>query len=203
MVITISREYGASGRAVTHGLAEHLGYRLLDEDLPVVVAARLGTSPDAVDGIEYQRPGFGERLMRSLSGAVPEAFAPTPDIEDLTDVTQREIKRLIHEAADAGNVIVVGRLGNSVLRERANLLRVFLTAPMPWRVAHIMASLGCTEGVAKSEIARVDGGRRNYAREQAGFDWGDPHFYDIVLDVARFGVDGAVAVIVAAEQRSR
>ena len=40
MVITISREYGAEGRAVTHGLAERLGYRLLDEDLPVVVAAR-------------------------------------------------------------------------------------------------------------------------------------------------------------------
>jgi hypothetical protein len=89
MIITISREYGAAGRAVTHALAELLGYRLLDEDLPVVVAARLGTSPEAVDGIEYRRVGFGQRLLRSLSAAVPEAFQPTPQDDDLHELTQR------------------------------------------------------------------------------------------------------------------
>jgi cytidylate kinase len=198
MIITISREYGAAGRAVTHGLAERLGYRLLDEDLPVVVAARLGTSPEAVEGIEYQPAGFGARLLRSLNAAVPEAFQPTSDIEDLTQATQREVESLIHEAADAGNVIVVGRLGNMVLRNRPDVLRVFLTAPLAWRTEHIVESLGCTEAVAKREIARVDGGRTNYARQQYDFAWGDPHYYDLVLDVACFGVDGAVELIAAA-----
>jgi CMP/dCMP kinase len=199
MIITISREYGASGRAVTQSLAEHLGYRLLDEDLPVVVAARLGTSPEHVDGIEYQKDGFGQRLLRSLSAAVPEAFQPTPELDDTERATQRGIEELLHEAADADNVIVVGRLGNVVLRDRPNVLRVFLTAPMPFRIAHIMESLGCTDAVARTEIARVDGGRRSYAREQYDFLWGDPHHYDLVLDVSRFGVDGAIALIVAAQ----
>ena len=198
MIITISREYGASGRAVTQGLAEHLGYRVLDEDLPVVVAARLGTSPEMVEGLEFQRTGFGQRLLRSLGTAVPEAFQPTPDVEDLADVTQREVERLIHEAADAGDVIVVGRLGNVVLRDRPKVLRVFLTAPLEWRVAQIVASLGLTESAARAEIARVDGGRRRYAREQYDFAWGDPHCYDVVLDVSRFGVDGSIALIDAA-----
>ncbi len=198
MIITISREYGAAGRAVIHGLAELLGYRLLDEDLPVVVAARLGTSPEAVEGIEYQNTGFGRRLLRSLSVAMPEAFQPAPEVEDLEAITQREIERLIHEAADGGNVIVVGRLGNVVLRERSDVLRVFLTAPLEWRIAHIAESLGMTPAAARTEIARVDGGRRNYAREQYDFDWGDPHYYDLVLDVARFGVAGAIALIDAA-----
>jgi CMP/dCMP kinase len=144
MIITISREYGAAGRAVVHGLAERLGYRLLDEDLPVVVAARLGTSPEMVEGIEYQHGGFGQRLLRSLSTAMPEAFQPAPEVEDLNEVTQREIDRLINEAADADNVIVVGRLGNIVLRDRPNVLRVFLIAPLAWRIAHIAESLGIT-----------------------------------------------------------
>jgi cytidylate kinase len=198
MIITISREYGAAGRAVTHGLSERLGYRLLDEDLPVVVAARMGTSPEAVEGIEYQPAGFGARLMRSLSAAVPEAFAPEPDVEDLTRATQRAITALINEAADAGNVIVVGRLGNIILGDRPDVLRVFLIAPLVWRIAHVIESLACTEAVAKREIARVDGGRANYAREQGNFPWGDPHYYDVVIDVASFGVDGTIALIEAA-----
>jgi cytidylate kinase len=198
MVITISREYGAAGRAVTRGLAERLGYRLLDEDLPVVVAARLGTSPEHVEGIEYQRAGFGQRLLRSLSVAMPESFQPAPDHEDLDALTQREIARLMHEAADAGDVIVVGRLGNVILRERRQLLRVFLTAPLAWRTEHVAASLGIGEAAARAEIARVDGGRRNYAREHGDVAWGDPHLYDIVVDVARFGVEGTIALIDAA-----
>jgi cytidylate kinase len=200
VIITISREYGAAGRAVIHGLAELLGYRLLDEDLPVVVAARLGTSPDAVEGIEYQKTGFGQRLLRSLSVAMPESFQPAPEVEDLTAITQREIEHLINEAADAGNAIVVGRLGNVILCDRADVLRVFLTAPLQWRIEHIAQSLGITEPAARTEIARVDGGRRNYARERYDFAWGDPHYYDLVLDVARFGVDGAIALIDAARR---
>jgi cytidylate kinase len=162
------------------------------------VAARLGTSPEAVEGIEYQKTGFGRRLLRSLSVAMPEAFQPAPDVEDLDAITQREIERLMHEAADAGNAIVVGRLGNVVLRDRADVLRVFLTAPLEWRIEHIAESLGLTPAAARTEIARVDGGRRNYARERYDFAWGDPHFYDLVVDVARFGVEGAIALIDAA-----
>lgn len=198
MIITISREYGAAGRAVTHGLAERLGYRILDEDLPVVVAARLGTSPEAVEGIEYRPVGFGARLLRSLSAASPEAFQPSPEVDDLHADMQRGIEQLIHEAADAGNVIVVGRLGNVVLKDRPNVLRAFLTAPKAWRTAEIVEALGLTEAAAQAEVARVDLARRAYARETYDFDWGDPHYYDLVIDVSRFGVEGAIALIDAA-----
>ena len=90
---------------------------------------------------------------------------------------------------------MVGRLGNMVLRGRPDVLRVFLIAPLPWRVAHIAESLGIEEPAARTEIARVDGGRRSYARERYDFDWGDPHYYDLVVDVSRFGVEGAIALI--------
>jgi cytidylate kinase len=195
VIITLSREYGAAGRAVTHGLAERLGYRIVDEDLPVVVAARLGTSPEVVEGIEYRPAGFGTRLLRSLSAAMPEAFQPSPALDDLHGDTQRVIETLIHEAADADNAIVVGRLGNWVLKDRPNVMRVFLTAPMAWRVAQIVEALGLSEAAAHAEIVRVDTSRRMYARETYDFDWGDPHYYDLVIDVSRFGVDAAVALI--------
>jgi cytidylate kinase len=200
VIVTISREYGAAGRAVTHALAEQLGYRVLDEELAVVVAARLGTSPDVVEGAEVRATGFGQRLLRSLSAAIPEAMPPPTADDDLGLAVQREVERLMHAAADADDVIVVGRLSNVVLRDRPNVLRLFLTAPLPWRVAHIAQSLNCTADAARAEIARVDAGRRNSARERYNIAWGDPHEYDLVVDVGRFGIAGAVAVIVAAHR---
>jgi cytidylate kinase len=202
VIITISREYGAAGRAVTNALADLLDYRILDEELPVLVAARLGTSPDVVEGTEVRASGFGQRLLRSLSAAIPEALHPQAE-DDLAHSVQREIERHMHVAADGDDVIVVGRLGNHVLRDRPNVLRVFLIAPLAWRIAHIAESLNCTEAVARAEIARVDNGRRDSARERYDFAWGDPHEYDLVIDVARFGVAGSVALIDAARRARR
>jgi cytidylate kinase len=198
VIITISREYGAAGRAVSHALAGHLGYSILDEELANVVATRLGTSPEVVDGNDVRSSGFAQRLMRSLTAAAPDVFHPPTEHDDLAASVMREVERHMHEAAAAGNVVVVGRFGNFVLRERPDVLRVFLFAPLAWRIEHIMASLGCTEAVARAEIARVDRARRNSARERYDFDFGDPHAYDLVLDVARLGVAGTVAAIDAA-----
>jgi cytidylate kinase len=198
VIITISREYGAAGRAVSHALADRLGYSVLDEELASVVATRLGTSPEVVDGSDVRPSGFAQRLMRSLSAAAPEVFHAPNQYDDLAVSVVREVERHMHEAADAGNVVVVGRFGNIVLRERPDVLRVFLMAPLVWRIEHIVASLGCSAAAARAEIERVDRGRRNSARERYDFDFGDPHAYDLVLDVARLGIPGAVAAIDAA-----
>ncbi len=198
MIVTISREYGAHGRAVPRHVADRLGYRLVDDDLPVVVAARLGTSPELVETVEQSRGGFARRLLRSLIAASPETFAPAHPHEDLSEATVRETERLIREAADAGNVVIVGRMGNAVLAPRPDLVRVFLSGPLAWRAGRIMKSLGVNEAEARAEIARVDAGRRAFAREHYDFAWGDPHHYDLVLDVSTFDVGGSVALIAAA-----
>jgi hypothetical protein len=198
VIVTVSRAYGALGHAVTREVSQRLGYRLVDDDLPVVVAARLGTSPEMVEGVENRSAGFGERFLRSLGGAVPEAFQPSVTADDLTASAMREIERLIREAADAGNAVIVGRGGNVVLDGRPDLIRVFLTAPVAWRAAHIAAAQGIAEAEARADVARVDNGRRTFARERYDIAWGDPRHYDLLLDVSTFGASGAAAIIVAA-----
>lgn len=198
MIVTISREYGAAARAVSQGAAERLGYRLLDDDLPVVVAAHLGTSPEVIESVEHRRPGLAERLLRSLNAAVPELSQPVLHHDDIDEDAVREIERQVRSAAALGNVVIVGRIAGSILGPGPETLRLFLQAPLPWRIAHVVDSLGVSPAEAREEIDRIDRGRHAYAEERYGIVLGDPTHYDLVIDVSRFGIDGAADLIASA-----
>jgi hypothetical protein len=180
-------------------LAQLLAYRLVDEELPRLVAARLGMPADVVESMENRAPGFGERLLAGLSGAVPEVAQPaSPPGEDLTSEYRREVERLVTVAAAEGNAVILGRLGNAILGARADLVRVFVYAPLAWRIATVRRSLNCDDSRARTEIARIDEARRAYAREQYRIAWGDVRNYDLAVSTARYGVDGAAEVIAEA-----
>ena len=183
MTVTISRAYGAAATAIARKAAEALGYHVLDEELPVV--------------IDVPR-SFPEKVMRSLAGGVPEIAAPGAAPEDDVDAMRLQIEERVHAAAAVGNTIVVGRMGAAILAGRTDLLRVYVHAPLAWRIAHLGEVLGYDARRAESEIARVDDARREYARERYRVQWGDLRSYDLVLDTSRFGIDGAAAILVAA-----
>jgi len=200
MIVAISRAYGANGKAVGAAVAADLGYRLVDEELPRLAALRLGTSTDVVRGIEDRGVGVGERIALALATAHPETgnAAVLPLDDPLVAEYRREVDRLVHESAAAGNVVIVGRFAGAILGARPDLVRVFVRAALPWRIAAVRAALGCDEARARSEIARVDGSRRSFARAAYDLAWGESGSYDAVLDTSRFGVAGTAAVIAAA-----
>ncbi len=197
MIVTVSRVYGAAANAVSRRVADALGYRLVDEQLPVVAAAWLGTSPEVVETVSERPRGFGERVLQQLGGGVPEAAQP-PASDPVPAETRQAIEAAVREEATAGDAVIVGRMAGAVLGKRADVVRVFVHAPLAWRIAHVVESLGVDEAAARAEIARIDDARRTYAREGYRVGWGDPAHYDLVVDTSRFGVDGAAAVIVAA-----
>lgn len=143
-------------------------------------------------------PGFAERLLAGLSSAVPELSHAGAPVEDLTEGFRREVRCIMTSAAAAGNVVILGRLGSGVLGPRPDLVRVFIHAPLEWRIANVAASLGCTAALARSEISRIDEARRTFARQLYHMAWGDMRNYDLTVDSGRFGIDGAAAVIGAA-----
>ena len=199
MIVTISRAYGAGAHDVAAAVAEALGYRLVDDELPVVVAARLGTSSDVVQSVAERSPSFGERVMQQLGGGVPETAQPGTAAEDDFSVeTRRAIEDAVRDIAAAGNAIVIGRMAGGILGARPDVLRAYVLAPVAWRIAHVAQSLGIGDAVARDEVARIDEARRRYAKEHYQLAWGDPRNYDLVLDTSRFGTAGSAAIIVAA-----
>jgi cytidylate kinase len=199
MIVTISRAYGSGGHDIAAAAAARLGYRLFDRELPVVVAARLGTSSDAVESVAERGPSFGERVLQQLGGGVPETAQPgMTTADDFSEETRRAIEAAVREIAAAGDAIVNGRMAGAILGARPDILRVFIRAPLAWRVAHVAESWGCSETDAQAEVVRIDEARKWYAKEHYRVAWGDPRNYELVIDSSRFGIAGSADLLVAA-----
>ncbi len=196
MVITISNRYGCGAIAVAHLAAERLAYDFVDQQLPVVVAKRLMTSPVAVESAEAAGKTMSERMLRALESGTPELRGqpgPSFDQECL-----REVQEAVRDYAARGNAVIVGRGGNAILGRRPDVLRVFMYAPRNWRIHHIMDGHGVSEKTAAGEVDRIDRARAEYMRVYHGVSWTDPENYDLCIDTSDFGAQGTAEIIVRA-----
>lgn len=197
MIVTISNEYGTGAVAIAHDVAEALGWELIDEQLPVVVAKRLESSPEEVEAAEDARRSVGERIMSGLELATPEMGVPAVG-ETFDERCLREVQAAVREYAAHGDVVMVQRAANMILGRRADVLRVFVYAPREWRVHHIMDATGADEKTAAKEVERVDAARRSYIADWYDRQWGARENYDVMIDSSSAGHAGAVALILAA-----
>ena len=197
MIVTISNEYGCGAHAIAVQAAAQLDYRFIDKELPVVVAKRLATSPEAVAAAEDTSRNLGERLISGLEAGTPELAFATETPASFDQDVFRAVQEAVREFAAGGNVFLFGRGANAVLGRRDDLLRVFMHAPRDWRIAHIMHALTVDERTAAAEVDRIDKARRAYMREYYDLDWGDPGYYDLSIDTAHFGPERATSLIVS------
>lgn len=199
MLITISRQYAAGGSQVARRVAEALGWRLVDNELVDQVAERAGVSREEVVAREERPPTFIERLARLTALELPELFLPTAEaIEEFGESHLVKITRaLVEELAAEGRCVVVGRASAAVLARSADTLHVRLVAPLRFRARTACETFGIDETEAPRLIEDKDANRARYHREYYDRNCNDPVNYDMVLNTARLGFDGAAEVIVA------
>ncbi|MBV8246441.1 MAG: cytidylate kinase-like family protein [Candidatus Eremiobacteraeota bacterium] len=196
-VVTISNLYGSGAIDIAQRAAGLLGYTVVDRELPVVVAKRLQTSPEAVEYREDRIRAFGERVMSGLEVGTPEmasaSTSPTFDEECL-----REVQHAVREFAAMGNTIIIGRAAHAILGRSPRILRVLMYAPKAWRVERVMLAAGCDERTARTEIERIDKARATYVREHYDIDWLDRTNFDLSIDTSSLGEDCAAELIATA-----
>lgn len=200
MVVTISREYGAGGLFVAAGVATELGYDLLGDDaLSQAVADRIGTSAGTVSERTTAAP-LPERFLERLGAGLLETISlATPQLpDDFDEDVRRALERTICERAAAGRAVILGRNAGIVLGARPDVLRVFLIAERACRVERLAAYFKQSPERARADLERVDNARKKFVKDRYDVRWGDPHLYDLVIDVSRLTLETATALVVAA-----
>lgn len=200
-VITIARQLGAGGGTVARGVADRLGWRLLDRALVERIAEELRVAPEQVEPHDERVETFVERLGQYLSEGFPEVLS-VPVLPPVSpERVARAARRIVAAVEEEGPAVVVGHGSQCALREDPRALHVLLHAPLPVRLARAVERFGTTEEVASERLRRSDADRGGYIREHFGREWLDPTLYHVAVDTGRLGIDGAVELISSAAER--
>jgi cytidylate kinase len=199
MIVAIARELGAGGLAVGEAVAKQLGIPLLDKEIVDLVAQRIGAPEAYVAERDEHGESFTERVLRGIMAAYPETLAA----RDLPDWSEQNLVKLtetiIRERAAGESLVVIGRGAPMLLKDRPDVVRVFVTAPPAQRAANVVARMGVSHDEALKELRRSDQHRAAYFKEHYNvLDWRDPRHYDLVVNTARFGIEGAAQLIAEA-----
>ena len=104
--------------------------------------------------------------------------------------------KAINKIADAGSCVMVGRACDYVLKERKNVVKVFIHAPFEYKVNKVMEMYHDDKEKAETFVKRSDSARANYYRSVSGHEWGDSDMYDLSIN-SSIGIDEAANVIIS------
>lgn len=170
VIITISREHGSGGKRIGQIVAERLGVPFYYKEMIAVAAHESGLDKEFISGINADSPA----VLRGL-------YMSTEAVSQAVTAQDKAIKSL----ADRGGCVLVGRAADYVLRERQNVLRVFVRADGEYKAQRIASTYGDSLDDAKKQVKRADAARAAYYKSVSGKAWGDPRNYDLVIDGAQ------------------
>ncbi len=167
VIITIAREHGTAGKRIGQLVAEKLGIPCYYKEMTALAAQESGLAKEFISGINSDENAVMRELYLSTSAVQQAVIAQD---------------KAINMIADSGSCVIVGRAADYVLRDRENVVRIFIHAPKEYRVKKVMEMYGDTEQEGRKSVARSDAARGSYYKSISGHTWGDPHQYELSVD---------------------
>lgn len=187
MIITIGREHGSNGHDIARALAAELGYTCFDKEIVDTAADNSNFSKEILHS-------YDEKRVSPYIVPVPHYLGLNESFRLNMQVASAQFDA-IRSLADQDNCIFVGRCADYVLRNRKNLLRVFIMADESFRIQTMMKKQKLSEEQARKLIRQVDKDRSSYYRYYTDQIWGERENFDLILNSAKTGVEGAVKLI--------
>ncbi|MDE6353933.1 MAG: cytidylate kinase-like family protein [Prevotella sp.] len=184
IIINIGRQLGSGGREIAARLAENLGCKFYDRELLNLAAKESGFCEKFFEQNDENR-GF----LRSLF------HLHIPHISDVNfysnNLSQENLFKFqsdaIRHAAEEGSCVFVGRCADYVLRDRNDVVNIFITANLECRIQRICNRNGCDEDTARRLIEKGDRSRADYYNYYTGKTWGHGASYDLCINSSLLG----------------
>ena len=187
-IITISREFGSGGRFIGEEVAKQLGIAYYSENIIDQIAQQSGLSPEYIEENAELSPKNG-LFAYAFSGR----DITGKSVDDMLYEAQRKV---ILEIAEKEPCIMIGRNADFILKDRDDVLNVFVHGDMPEKIKRICKLYDVTEDGAIKLIKDTDKRRRtnyNFYTEQK---WGMARNYTLSLNSSQLGYERCEKMII-------
>ena len=180
--LTISREYGSGGGEIADIIAKELGWRLVDKDLISEISRTEKVSPSEVAAFDEKVDPWIHRITRTVWGLGADGISVVAPVEMFDAEKAASLaKRIVTEAYNMGNCVIVGRGSQCILRNKPDAFHAFVYARWEDRVRKIQ--LRVKPGTDVPALLRAtDAQRVEYIRFHYKEKWMNPYLYDIMID---------------------
>ena len=186
-IITISREFGSGGRFIGEEVAKKLGIAYYDKNIIGQIAEKSGLSQEYIQESAELAPKKG-LFAYALAGR---------------DITGRSVEDMVYEAqrkvilglAEKEPCVIIGRNADYILKDRDDVLNVFIHGDMPEKIQRISHLHNVDEKEAVKMMADTDKRRMtnyNFYTEQK---WGKASNYTLCLNSSKLGYDRCEKII--------
>ncbi len=186
IIICVGRQLGSGGHDIARMLAMDFNAKYYDRELLNLAAKESGFSEKIFERNDEHK-GFFKSLLGIQTphiGGGSGIYSPDFSQESLFQFQSDAIRK----AASEGSCVFVGRCADYVLRDMPNVLSVFITASMRYRVEQILAHKDVTPKEAKHIILQAEGHRASYYNYYTGKKWGAAESYDLCIDSSILGM---------------
>ena len=187
-IITISREFGSGGRFIGYEVAKKLGIAYYDKNIINEIAEKSGLSPEYIQEnaeLSPKRGLFAYALAgRDITGK---------SVEDIVYEAQRKV---ILELAEKEPCIIIGRNADFILKDRDDVMNVFIHGDMPEKTQRICQMHNVSEAEAVKMMTDTDKRRMTNYNFYTDQQWGKASNYTLSLNSSQLGYDKCEDIII-------
>jgi len=209
VIVTISREAGSGGDQVARAVCNLLSFAYFDKSLMAEVARERGISTSGVVDFsedDYRTRSLVDALLGRSAASLPTPRSPAEGEPRLLRPVDENmavafVTATIRALGNRGQVVVVGRGGQAILRGLPGVLHVRIVAPAEDRALRLVHDEGLTREAAAAAIVQRDRATAQYLRKYHGIDWSDPALYHLTINTSLFGIGPSAELIADAVKR--
>ncbi len=164
-------------------LAEELGISLYDKNFITEMAIKTGLSKEYIEQHEQKR-NFLEGLNNGYYVGL-----------DNSDELFLKEAEFVKEVANTESCVIVGRCADFLLKDKKNVLKVFIYSDMEHKVKRAIKYYHLEKENAEKEIKRINKLRANHYKHYTAQEWNDYKHYDLCLHSDAIGVEKVAQMI--------
>ena len=192
IIICVGRQLGSGGHDIARMLALDFNAKYYDQELLNLAAKESGFSEKFFEANDEQRGIFRSLFHLHASHVSDNNLYQNNFSQESLFKFQSDA---IEKAANEGSCVFVGRCADYVLRNRDNVVNIFISASKRFRIEQIMAKQKLDFSAARKFMQQREGKRAAYYNYYTGKKWGAAESYDLCIDASILGLQATEKLI--------